>query len=83
MLNNVEKDFVRYSLKNNFNLDGKIIQVRAFDMDNDGEDDLVTLDDAGQIHIFYGGGSPKNPQFTKLLVGNGYGIELSQAVRNE
>lgn len=83
LLNNVEKDFVRYSLKNNFNLDGKIIQVRAFDMDNDGEDDLVTLDDAGQIHIFYGGGSPKNPQFTKLLVGNGYGIELSQAVRNE
>ena len=59
------------------------MQVRSFDMDHDGKSDLVTLDDAGQIHIFYGGGTPTKPQFTKKLIGNGYGIELNSQPRNE
>lgn len=46
LLNNVGKDFTRYPLKTNFALEGKIMQVKSFDMDNDGVDDLVTLDDA-------------------------------------
>jgi len=36
------------------NLSGSIIQAEVFDMDNDGKDDITTLDDAGEIHIFYG-----------------------------
>lgn len=83
LLNNVSKDFIRVPLKTQFNLEGKIMQVRSFDMDHDGKSDLVTLDDAGQIHIFYGGGTPTKPQFTKKLIGNGYGIELNSQPRNE
>jgi hypothetical protein len=29
------------------------MQVEAFDMDADGKDDIVTLDDSGDIVIFY------------------------------
>lgn len=46
-------------------------------MDHDEKDDIVTLDSAGEIHIFYGGGTPQNPRFTKRYVGDGYGVELS------
>ncbi|GEM_PF-4544184 len=49
-------------------------------MDNDGTDDIISLDDAGQIHILYGGGTPENPVFTKLKVGDGYGIKLSDTI---
>jgi hypothetical protein len=47
-------------------------------MDSDGKDDIVTLDDAGQIHIFYGSGTSENPSFTKKFIGDGYAIELSE-----
>jgi hypothetical protein len=36
-------------------LSGAIIQAEVFDMDNDGKDDIITLDDVGEIYIFYGG----------------------------
>jgi hypothetical protein len=54
-LNNDKKDFYRYTLGDNFDLDGKIVRAEVWDMDHDGKDDVVTLDDAGAIHIFYGG----------------------------
>ncbi len=82
LLNNVSKDFSRFSLESNFSLSWNIIRVRVFDMDNDGKDDIVTLDDSGEIHIFYGWGSSTSPRFTKLLVGNGYGLELNNEVKN-
>ena len=51
-------------------------------MDSDGTDDLITLDDTGDIHIWYGGGNPDTPEFTKKLVGNSYGVTLSDTVLN-
>jgi hypothetical protein len=83
LFNNIWKDFSRYSLVTNFALDAKIIQVRSFDMDNDGKDDIVSLDDSGQIHIFYGGGTKEKPVFTKSLIGNGYGLDLNSWARND
>jgi plasmid replication initiation protein len=55
LFNNVEKDFVRQDLSAQMSLSGSIIQAEVFDMDSDGRDDITTLDDAGEIHIFYGG----------------------------
>ena len=77
IFNNNQKDFVRISLEDIFALDGKIIQVETYDMDNDTNDDIITLDDSGKIHVFYGGGSDANPVFTKLKIWDGYGIELN------
>lgn len=37
-----------------FELGGRIIQSKVYDMDADGKDDVITLDDSGEIHIFYG-----------------------------
>jgi hypothetical protein len=53
-LNNNKKDFFRYSLVDLFGLHGRVLRSEVFDMDNDGIDDIVTLDDAGEINIFYG-----------------------------
>jgi len=46
LFNNVEKDFVRIDLSEMTSLSGSIIQAEVFDMDADGKDDIVTLDDA-------------------------------------
>lgn len=82
LLNNTEKDFTRIDLKNNFALSWKIKQTRAFDMDKDGKSDIVTLDEEGDIHIFYGGGVSNNPEFTKLLAWSGFWIVLSPKEKN-
>jgi hypothetical protein len=82
LLNNISKDFSRYSLESNFSLSWNIIRVRVFDMDHDGKDDIVTLDDSGEIHIFYWWWTSTNPKFTKSLVGNWYGLELSNITRD-
>jgi hypothetical protein len=37
-------------------------------MDSDGKDDIITLDDAGEIHIFYGNGTADTPEFTKKFI---------------
>lgn len=79
IFNNHIKDFRRISLSEQFSLSGSIIQAEVFDMDNDLRSDIVTLDDAGQIHILYGWGDPQNPRFESLSVGDWYGIELSEA----
>ncbi|MDQ7023642.1 MAG: hypothetical protein Q9M97_09195 [Candidatus Gracilibacteria bacterium] len=51
-------------------------------MDNDGKTDIITLDDSGEINIFYGGGNSKNPTFTKKLIGSGTGLQLSSEPRS-
>ncbi|MCH8518895.1 VCBS repeat-containing protein, partial [Candidatus Gracilibacteria bacterium] len=78
LFNNVEKDFIRIDLSDQLTMSGSIVQVEVFDMDSDGVDDLITLDSAGEIHIWYGnGGDASTPQFTKKFVGDGYSIKLS------
>jgi len=77
VFNNYEKDFSRIELQDQFSLSGSIIQAEVYDMDDDGNDDIVTLDDSGEIYIFYGSGEPENPVFTKKYVWDGYAIELS------
>ena len=76
LFNNNTKDFYRLDISEQLSLSGAIIQAEVFDMDSDGKDDIVTLDDAGEIHIFYGGGNTSNPSFTKKFVGDGYTIEI-------
>ena len=83
LLNNHEKDFSRYSLWESFGMEWRILRTEVFDMYNNGVDDIVTLDDSGQINIFYGWGSALKPVFTKLLISDEYGIKLSPADRNE
>ena len=80
LFNNHLKDFVRLPLEEIFDLKGKIVQVETYDMDNDTNHDIVTLDDSGEIHIFYGWGSDASPNFTKLKVWDGYGIELNSDI---
>jgi uncharacterized repeat protein (TIGR01451 family) len=77
LYNNHEKDFYRYDIASQMSLSGAIIQAEAFDMDSDGKDDIVTLDDAWEIHIFYGAWDAENPEFTKKFIWDGYAIELS------
>ncbi len=83
MLNNINKDFSRLSLVNKFGLDWKIIRAEVFDMDNDWIDDIVTLDDAWEINIFYWSWPIANPNFTKLNLSDDYWIELSSEARND
>ena len=83
LFNNVEKDFIRSDLSQQMSLSGSIIQAEAFDMDADGKDDIVTLDDAGEIHIFYGSGASRTPTFDKKFIGDGYAITLSDEIINQ
>ena len=57
-------------------------------MDNDGRDDLVTLDDSGDLNILYGSSRQVNEVqvnhvFIKKRIESGFGIELSSEVRND
>lgn len=78
LFNNHNKDFSRYDISNTLFLSWAIIQAESYDMDSDGKDDIVTLDDAWQIHIFYGGWTDQKPIFEKKFIGDGYAIELSE-----
>jgi len=84
LLNNINKDFSRISLSNKFNLNWKIIRAESFDMDNDGVDDIITLDDSWEINIFYWiNWNTSNPTFTKLTVSKDYWITLNKDIRND
>jgi hypothetical protein len=63
LLNNNNKDYFRIDLRKQFNLSGRILQAEAFDMDKDGKQDIVLLDDSGNISIMYGWGTSKIPVF--------------------
>jgi len=78
LFNNHSKDFSRYDIRNSLFLSWAIIQAESFDMDSDGKDDIVTLDDSWQIHIFYGWWVAQRPVFEKKFIWDGYAIELSQ-----
>ncbi|MCD5380636.1 VCBS repeat-containing protein, partial [Candidatus Gracilibacteria bacterium] len=85
LFENREKDFVRIPLKDTFDLNAKIVQVEIFNMDNDAfaRQDLVTLDDAGNINIFYGNGPGETNKFTKKQISNGYGMTLNSDSRTD
>jgi hypothetical protein len=40
-------------LTENFDLKGKIVQAKSFDMNNDTISDIITMDSYGEINIFY------------------------------
>ena len=80
VLSNTQKDFNRIDLSDTFNLNGRIIQVEVFDMDDDSYDDIVTLDDAWVIAIFYGSSTGI---FQKTIVTADYGTTLDTWVRND
>ena len=83
LLNNVGKDFTRVSLIDNFWLNWRIVRVEKFDMDKDGIDDLVILDDFWEINIFYGWWTSKIPLFTKLKISDNQGLTLDSGIRND
>lgn len=83
LLNNVNKNFERISLSSDFGLSWKIVRAEKYDMDNDGIDDIVTLDDFWEVNIFYGWSIAEKPKFTKLKVTNEQGITLDSWVRND
>ncbi len=83
LLNNIEKDFTRFSLEEKFNLSWRIVRAEKFDMDNDWIDDIVTLDDFWEINIFYWWWTSADPQFTKNTVSNDQWIKLNEEVRND
>ena len=83
LLNNVNKDFKRYSLKKQFSkLKWQIVQAESFDMDNDWKLDIITLDDEWEINIFYGWWTSKFPIFTKKFIWDWFWIKLSSNIRN-
>ncbi|RKW20498.1 VCBS repeat-containing protein [Candidatus Gracilibacteria bacterium] len=81
ILNNISKDFTRLDLSPQIAPTSRIIEASVFDMDNDGKSDIVTLNEAGEVDIFYGGGTPAKPQFTKKNITTGLGLALSSDVR--
>ncbi|MCP4522836.1 MAG: hypothetical protein GY828_01320, partial [Candidatus Gracilibacteria bacterium] len=54
LMNNDQKDFTRIDLTEAFELEGKIVRTEMFDMDYDGIDDIIILDDTGMVSIHYG-----------------------------
>jgi len=83
ILNNINKDFTRYSLVENFDLEWIIIVAKIFDMDNDWIDDIITLDDFWEINIFYWWWTNSIPNFTKLTLSTDNWIKLNSSVRND
>ena len=83
LLNNIEKDFTRFSLVDNFQLAWKIVRAEVFDMDNDTIDDIVTLDELGVINIFYWTNNSIVPYFNKYKVSEEDWINLNNEVRND
>lgn len=83
LLNNINKNFTRYSLIDKFNLDWRILIAKVFDMDNDWLDDVVTLDDSWEINIFYWKGTSAKPDFTRLTLSENNWVYLSNKIRND
>lgn len=78
LLNNVEKDFSKISLEEQFSLSWTIIKISSFDMDNDKIKDIVTMDSLWKIYVFYWWGTSNNPLFSKLEVWDWFTISLNE-----
>ena len=59
---------------------GAIVQLQTFDMDADGKDDIVTLDDNGDLSILYAStDTNSNIVFTKKVVDSSLGLKLNRS----
>jgi len=56
---------------------GAITSLHTFDMDRDGRDDLVTVDDSGELCILYG---REDGAFDKLIVSRDFAVKLTGQV---
>ncbi len=83
ILNNVNKDFTRISLVDDFKLAWKIVRAEKYDMDKDGKLDIVTLDDFWELNIFYGWWTSEKPNFTKKAISGEHWVTLSSDTRND
>ena len=85
LFENNQKDFERIPLTETFDLNAKIVQVEIFNMDNDVEwkQDLVTLDDAGNITIFYWNSASSETSFTKNEISSWYWMTLNWDARTD
>ena len=81
ILNNISKDFTRLDLSPQIAPTSRIIEASVFDMDNDWKSDIVTLNEAWEVDIFYWWGTPAKPQFTKKNITTWLGLALSSDVR--
>ncbi len=79
LLNNAGKKLQRINL--NLDLKWTISQIIAYDMDLDWKTDLVTLDDNGDLNIFYW--TDRVWIFEKSSIANWLWIKLNSAVRND
>gem|GEM_PF-1709559 len=79
LLSNTQKDFLR--TKTNISVDGAIIQFLVQDMDEDGKDDIIVLDEGGVISVFYG--TEKSGVFKKEVVDKGMLVELNSEEKRD
>ncbi|MCP4523052.1 MAG: hypothetical protein GY828_02425, partial [Candidatus Gracilibacteria bacterium] len=69
LLNNNKKDFTRIDLTEQFSLSGSIVRTEMYDMDYDGLDDIIILDDTGTVSIHYGVLGNVSPLSEKVSLG--------------
>lgn len=88
LLENKNSKFERKKLKiidetgNEVNLWWSIVQLEVFDMDHDWKDDIVTVDDSGQLNILYWKVLDSELVFTKKLIDDKLWIKLNTASSN-
>lgn len=83
LFENSLKNFNRRDIHDELWLNGKVLQLFAFDMDNDGKHDLVIYDESGEINIFYWGENAGNLQFTRKNISSWWWVQLSSESRND
>ncbi len=70
----------------NLNIDGKIYEMKGYDMNKDGCDDLVTSDASANVRIFYNKNDGKSCKGLETNYGNsfnfGYGINADTDMKN-
>ncbi|MFA6305992.1 MAG: FG-GAP-like repeat-containing protein, partial [Candidatus Gracilibacteria bacterium] len=70
-VNNATK-FERKSL--NLNVDGKIYEMKGYDMNKDGCDDLVASDSSANVRVFYNSNDGKSCKGLETNYGNSFGF---------
>lgn len=81
ILDNNKKDFERIEITHLLPSEGKIIQMESYDMDNDSITDLVALDTAWNIDVYYGKAkSWDSISFDKLTIASWYSLNITDEV---
>lgn len=70
----------------NLNIDGKVYEMKGYDMNKDGCDDLVTTDASANVRVFYNKNDGKSCKGLETNYGNsfnfGYGINSDTDMKN-